>query len=184
LLPNVLAGLLHFDKNTYTGVIYYNFFEGVIKVALFLGYLVLASKTKEIKRVWEYHGAEHKTINCYESGEALTVSNVMKHSTKNSRCGTSFIFLVLIISILFFSLLGWYDIWINALIRLLFIPLVAGLTFEVFRYSGKSSSKLAKIISKPGLLFQKLTTKEPDEKQIEVAILAFNNALAPQTNPN
>lgn len=177
LLPNILAGLLHFDKSTYMGLIYYNLIEGIIKIALFFGYLALASRVKDIKRVWEYHGAEHKTINCYEDGKDLTVENVMRYSKKNSRCGTSYMFLVIAISILIFSLLGWYDIWINALIRLLCIPLVAGVSFEVFRYSGKSSSKLAKLISMPGLLFQRFTTKEPDEKQVEVAIVAFNNAL-------
>jgi len=182
LLPNILAGLLHFDKSTYIGVIYYNFFEGIIKIALFFGYLGLASRAKDIKRVWEYHGAEHKAINCYENGEELTIGNVMRYSTKNPRCGTSYMFLVIVISILLFSFLGWYAIWINVLIRLLFIPFVAGISYEVFRYSGKSDSTLAKIISMPGLLFQLLTTKEPDEKQVEVAILAFNNVLAADKN--
>lgn len=175
LLPNILAGLLNFNKDTYTGVIFYNFFEGIIKVALFFFYLALASKAKDIKRVWQYHGAEHKTINCFENDDDLTVENVMKHSTKNSRCGTSYMFLVLVISILIFSFMGWYNIWINVLLRLIFIPLVAGISYEVFRYSSKSDSQIAKLISMPGLLFQLFTTKEPDEKQVEVAILAFNN---------
>lgn len=178
LLPNILAGLMYFDKNTYIGVVCYNFLEGIIKISLFLGYLALASKAKDIKRVWQYHGAEHKTINCYENGEQLSVANVMRYSTKNPRCGTSYMFLVIIVSILLFSFIGWYSILINVLIRLLLIPFVAGLSFEIFRYSGRSSSILAKIISMPGLLFQIFTTKEPDEKQVEVAILAFNNAVA------
>ncbi|MDP4092401.1 MAG: DUF1385 domain-containing protein [Bacillota bacterium] len=175
LLPNVMAGLLNFNKNTYSGVIYYNIFEGIIKIGLFFGYLALASKARDIERIWEYHGAEHKTINCYESGEELTVQNVMKFTTKNPRCGTSYMFLVILISILFFSFLGWYAIWLNVVIRLLLIPVVAGISYEVFRYSGKSSSRLARIISMPGLLFQVFTTKEPDETQVEVAITAFNN---------
>lgn len=175
LLPNILAGFLSFDKNTYVGVIYYNLFEGLIKIALFFSYLALASRAKDIRRVWQYHGAEHKTINCYENGDELTIENVMKYSTKNSRCGTSYMFLVLLISIIIFSFMGWYSIWANVLIRLICIPLVAGLSFEIFRYSSKSDSRLAALISMPGLLFQLLTTKEPDEDQVEVAILAFNN---------
>lgn len=174
LLPNILAAFLHFDKSTWLGVMYYNLFEGILKLGLFLGYLALASRAKDIKRVWQYHGAEHKTINCYEDDQELTVENVMRYSTKNPRCGTSYMFLVIITSILLFSFLGWYDLWLNVLIRLLCIPIVAGLSFEVFRYSGKSSSKLAEIISSPGLLLQLLTTREPDVKQVEVAILAFN----------
>lgn len=174
LVPNVLAGFLHFDKDSYLGVMYYNLFEGVLKVFLFLGYLILASRIKDIKRVWEYHGAEHKTINCYEHEEELTVANVMRYTTKNPRCGTSYMILVILVSILLFSLLGWYSIWFNVLIRFMLMPVVAGLTFELFRYTGKSNSILAQILSKPGLWFQLLTTKEPDEKQVEVAIIAFN----------
>lgn len=174
LVPNILAGLLHFDKDSYLGVMYYNLFEGVLKVSLFLGYLILATRMKDIKRVWEYHGAEHKTINCYEHNEELTVANVMKYTTKNPRCGTSYMFLVILVSILLFSLLGWYSIWLNVLIRLILMPVVAGLTFELFRYAGRSDTILAQILSKPGLWFQLLTTKEPDEKQVEVAIIAFN----------
>ncbi len=177
LLPNILADFLRFDKNTYLGTIYYNFFEGIIKIALFLGYLAISSRLKEVRRVYEYHGAEHKTINCYEYGEELTVNNVMKYSTKNIRCSTSYLFLVILVSILVFSLLGWYSIWANILIRLLLMPLVAGLTFEIFKYVGKNNSKLAQVVSAPGLLLQLLTTKEPDEQQVQVAILAFNNVL-------
>lgn len=178
LLPNILASLLHFDKSTYIGVVWYNFFEGTIKILLFLGYLALASRMKDIKRVWEYHGAEHKTINCYENGEDITVENVMRYSTKNPRCGTSYMFLVLAVSIMVFSFLGWYSIWLNVLIRLLLMPLVAGLSFELFKMAGASNSILAEIIRAPGMMFQFFTTKEPDEQQVEVAILAFNNAVS------
>ncbi len=178
LLPNILAAFLHFDKSTYMGVVYYNFFEGVIRISLFFGYLALASRMKDIKRVWEYHGAEHKTINCYEHGEDLTVDNVMKHSTKNPRCGTSYMFLVLLVSIFIFSFLGWYSIWLNVLIRFLLMPLVAGLSFELFKLVGGSNSQFAEIIRAPGMLFQIFTTKEPDQQQVEVAILAFNNAVS------
>ncbi len=177
LLPNILASFLHFDKSTYLGVMYYNFFEGAIRISMFLGYLALASRMKDIKRVWEYHGAEHKTINCYENGEDLTVGNVMRYSTKNPRCGTSYIFLVLVVSILVFSFLGWYSTWLNVLIRFLLMPLVAGLSFELFKLAGASNSMLADIVRAPGMLFQYFTTKEPDEQQVEVAISAFNNVV-------
>lgn len=182
LLPNVIAGFMNFNKNTYYGLMYYNLFEGLIRIILFFGYLSLASRVKDIKRVWEYHGAEHKTINCYENGEELTIGNVMKYSTKNPRCGTSYMFLVLIVSILAFSFLGWYSIWLNVLIRLLLMPFVAGLSFEIFKFAGRSSSGLADIISAPGMLFQLFTTKEPDEGQLEVAILAFNNVMSTDEN--
>lgn len=180
LLPNIIAGLFHFDKNTYTGLMYYNLFEGIIKLGIFFEYLYFVSRVKDVRRVFEYHGAEHKTINCYEHEDELTVSNVMKYSTRNARCGTSYMFLVILVSILCFSLLGWYEIWLNVLIRLLLMPLIAGITFEIFRYASNSNSRLAEIIAIPGMLFQIFTTKEPDEHQVEVAILAFNNALAKQ----
>lgn len=177
LLPNILTGFLKLDDSTYLGVIYYNLFEGVLRISLFLGYLTIASKAKDIKRVWEYHGAEHKTINCYEHDEELTVENVARHSTKNPRCGTSYMFFVLIVSILLFSFIGWHSIWINVLLRLLLMPFVAGLTFELFMLAGKGNSKFAEVIGRPGMMLQRLTTKEPDEQQIEVAIIAFNAVL-------
>lgn len=175
LLPNVLAGLLNFDKSSASGVVYYNLFEGMVRIVLFFCYLALASRMKDIKRVWEYHGAEHKTIHCYEHEEELTVDNVKKYSTKHPRCGTSFMFLVMIISVLIFSFLGWHSIWINILSRLLFIPLVAGISYEILKFAGRSEWKIMKIVNAPGLLFQLMTTKEPDNGQIEVAIEAFNN---------
>jgi len=175
LLPNVLAGLLKFNKNTAGGVISYNLFEGLIRIILFFGYLVLASLMKDIKRVWEYHGAEHKTIHCYENEEELTVENIKKYSTKHPRCGTSFMFLVMVISILVFSFLGWHGIWINILSRLLLIPVVAGLSYELLKFAGRSEWKIMKVVNAPGMLFQMLTTREPDDDQIKVAIEAFNN---------
>jgi Predicted metal-dependent enzyme len=177
LLPNVLAGLMKFDKSSLSGVFYYNLFESAVKILLFLGYLVLVSKLKDIKRILEYHGAEHKTINCYENGEDLTVANVMKYTTINPRCSTSYLFLVIIVSIILFSCLGWYSMGINVAIRLLLMPVVAGLSFELFRFAGKSNSHFANLINAPGKLLQHLTTKEPDEKQVEVAISAFNSVL-------
>jgi len=182
LLPNVFAGFLNFDKNTAKGVIAYNLFEGLIRMALFFGYIYLASLMKDIKRVWEYHGAEHKTIHCYEHGDEITVENVRKYSTKHPRCGTSFMFLVMLISIFVFSFLGWHSIWINILSRIILIPLVAGLAYEVLKFAGRCEWKIMGIVNAPGLLFQLFTTKEPDDSQIEVAIEAFKNVLVKDEN--
>jgi len=177
LLPNLLASILNFNKDTVGGVVLYNLFEGVLRVIIFFSYLALASMMKDIKRVWQYHGAEHKTIHCYESEEELSVENARKHTTKHPRCGTSFLFLVMLVSIIVFSFLGWHSIWINILSRLLLLPLVAGISYEVVKLAGRSSGKIARLISAPGLFFQLFTTKEPDDRQLEVAIEAFRNVI-------
>ncbi len=177
LLPNLLAGLLQFDKKTGTGVVLYNLFEGFIRIVLFFGYVATVSNIKDIERVWQYHGAEHKTIHCYEHMEELTVENVRKFTTKHPRCGTSFLFLVLVVSILVFSFTGWHSIFVNIAVRLLLIPLVAGLSYELLKAAGRSKGIFARILNAPGLAFQYFTTREPDDAQIEVAIAAFNKAL-------
>lgn len=183
LLPNVLAGFMQFNKETASGVVFYNLFEGLIRIVLFFSYLALASRLKDIKRVWEYHGAEHKTIHCYEREEELTVENVKKYSTKHPRCGTSYMFLIMIVSILVFSFTGWNSIIVNILIRVLLLPIVAGLSYEVLKFAGRRSEwTIMKIINAPGLLFQMFTTKEPDDSQIEVAIAALNNVLVEDKN--
>lgn len=178
LLPNFLASLLRFDKSSRIGVMYYNLFEGVIRVSLFFIYLSLTSRLKEMRRVWEYHGAEHKTIHCYEHEEELTVENVRKFSTKHPRCGTSYLFLVMIVSIIVFSFVGWHVIWMNILIRLLLVPLIAGISYELLKFAGRCEAKPVKILNAPGLLFQHFTTREPDDSQIEVAIEAFRHAMS------
>ena len=183
LLPNVIAGFLHLDKTTGSGVVLYNLFEGVLRILLFFAYIYFASMMKDIKRVWQYHGAEHKTIHCYENGDELTVDNVRKYTTKHPRCGTSFVFLVMVISIIVFSFLGWHSIIINILLRLIFIPLVAGISYEILKFAGRHSNwKVMKIINAPGMLFQLFTTKEPDDGQMEVAIEAFKNVLVEDKN--
>lgn len=177
VLPNLLTSLLHIG-NEGGGVIFKNLFEGLIRILLFFGYIYLATLMNDIKRVWQYHGAEHKSIHCYEHGDELTVENVRKYSTKHPRCGTSFLFLVMIISIIMFSFLGWYHPLINALLRILCIPLVAGVAYEILRFSGRHTDWLImKIVSAPGMLFQYLTTREPDDSQIEVAIVALKNVM-------
>ncbi len=177
LLPNFLAGLLNLNKEG-IGVVYLNLFEGFIRIVLLLAYMYFATLLEDIKRVWQYHGAEHKTIHCYEHEEELTVENVKKYSTKHPRCGTSFLFLVMIVSIIMFSFLGWYSPLINALLRILFIPLVAGVAYEILRFAGKHTDwAVIKIINAPGMMFQLLTTKEPDDSMIEVALVALKNVL-------
>ena len=177
ILPNLLASLLHFSKSG-AGVVYYNLFEGLIRILIFFVYIYLATLLNDIKRVWQYHGAEHKSIHCYEHGEELIVENVRKYSTKHPRCGTSFLFLVMIVSIIMFSFLGWYSPIINALLRLLLIPVVAGVAYEILKFAGRHTDwPIMKIINAPGMLFQYMTTREPDDSQIEVALVALKNVL-------
>jgi uncharacterized protein YqhQ len=179
LLPNIIADFItaSIDKATRGGIIARSLIEGVLRLVIFLGYLALVSKMKDIKRVWQYHGAEHKTIHCYEQGEELTVENVSKYSTKHPRCGTSFLFIVMIVSIVVFSLVGWHGKLINIVLRILLIPIIAGISYELLKIGGKKKRKITDIINAPGLGLQLLTTKEPDKDQIEVAIVALKNAL-------
>ncbi|HEX3030215.1 MAG TPA: DUF1385 domain-containing protein [Clostridia bacterium] len=182
LLPNFLAELVGFSKSTFKGNVYYNLFEGGIRIVLFSGYIMLTTAMKDVKRVWQYHGAEHKTIHCYEHEEELTVENVKKYTTLHPRCGTSFMFLVMIISILVFSVLPRIDLILNILMRLALVPVVAGLSYEVIKLAGRSESKIMNIVNAPGMFFQLFTAKEPDEGMIEVAIEAFKNVLVEDKN--
>lgn len=157
-------------------------FEGILKIVIFVAYLWLTSKLKDIARTYEYHGAEHKTIFAYEAGEELTVENIQKHKRFHPRCGTSFIFLVLAISILVYSIvqlfIGWWGVssFVADLIRvcckLIFLPVIVSLSYEVIKIAGRHDNIATKIISAPGLALQRLTTREPDASQIEVAIAA------------
>lgn len=183
LLPQFLANLLPFDRESASGVVFYNLFEGIIRILIFLSYILLTSLLKDIQRVWQYHGAEHKTIHCYENGEELTVENVRKYTTKHPRCGTSFLFIVMIISILVFAFTGWHSIWINIALRLLLIPLIAGLSYEALKFAGRhSENPIIKVMNAPGMAFQLFTTREPDDEQLEVAIEAFKNVLVQDEN--
>lgn len=172
LLPNLLASIINTGN-----VVVNNLIEGLIRVLIFLGYIMLVSRMKDIRRVWMYHGAEHKTISCYENEEELTVENARKYTTKHKRCGTSFLFIVLIVSVLVFSFTGWNSIWINLIARILLIPVVAGIAYEIIKFAGRSDSLIAKIASAPGLFFQNFTTKEPDDEMLEVAIVAFKAVI-------
>ena len=153
------------------------FMEGIIRIAIFLGYIVLISRMADIKRVFMYHGAEHKTINCLEAGVPLTPENVDNFSRLHKRCGTSFIFIVMIISMVFFFFIRVDTIWLRIVLRLLFLPLVAGVSYEFIRLAGSSDHPLVQIFSKPGLALQKLTTKEPDHSMIEVAIASVEGVF-------
>ena len=153
------------------------FMEGIIRIAIFLGYIVLISRMEDIKRVFMYHGAEHKTINCLEAGVPLTPENVDNFSRLHKRCGTSFIFIVMIISMVFFFFIRVDTIWLRIVLRLLFLPLVAGVSYEFIRLAGISDHPLVQIFSKPGLALQRLTTKEPDHSMIEVAIASVEGVF-------
>ena len=147
-------------------------FEGVLCIAIFIAYVGLISLMPDIKRTYMYHGAEHKCINCIEHGMPLTVENVMKSSKEHKRCGTSFLLIVMVISILFFLVIRPETLWLRLVSRILLIPVIAGVSFEFLRLAGNSDNPVVNLLSKPGLMLQGLTTKEPDEKMAEVAICA------------
>ena len=156
----------------YVGPFGRSLLEGLIRIALFLAYVLAISRIPDIARVFQYHGAEHKTINAWEAGLPLTVPNIKRQSRLNCRCGTSFIFFVLFVSIILFFFIRVDNTLQKVVLRILLIPVVAGISYEIIRLAGRSNNILVRILSAPGLLVQKLTTKEPDEKMIEVAIAA------------
>lgn len=174
LLPAFLAGLMeHVTKSR----VLISIVEGAIRLFIFLAYVILISMMKDIKRVFMYHGAEHKSINCLEAGDALTPENIKKHSRYHKRCGTSFLFVVMIVSIIVFMFIDVEAMWLRLLTRVLLVPLIAGISYEFIMYAGKSDSKLAYILSVPGMWVQRLTTKEPDMEMIEVAIQSVEAVL-------
>ncbi|MBV1818315.1 DUF1385 domain-containing protein [Clostridium cochlearium] len=174
VLPTVIANL--FKKLGVESSLVLNIIEGIIRVGIFLSYIYIIGKMDDINRFFQYHGAEHKTIFCYESSEELTAENVKKHSRFHPRCGTNFLFLVMIVSIIIFSFTGWNSLLERMMYRIILIPVVSGTTYEIIKWLGKSQSKIAKIIAAPGLALQRLTTREPDTSQIEVAIKALKGA--------
>jgi len=182
ILPNVLADLLQGAiygtaelNNTQQFVM--NLIDGGIRLIIFIAYILAVTLMKDIKRVFRYHGAEHKTINCYEHEEELTVSNIQKYRTLHPRCGTSYLLLVMVLSILLFSIFGWGDAWYTRIgLRLLMLPVVAGVAYEFLKFAAMSDSLFFRIIRWPGLMLQKLTTAQPDDSMVEVAIVAFRAA--------
>ncbi|MDD3360596.1 MAG: DUF1385 domain-containing protein [Hespellia sp.] len=146
--------------------------EGVLKVLIFIGYILLISRMKDIQRVFMYHGAEHKCINCIEHGLPLTVENVRRSSRQHKRCGTSFLLFVVIISILVGMFIHIDTLWLRVIVRIALFPLIAGISYEIIKWAGCSENPIVGLLSKPGLWTQKLTTKEPEDDMIEVAITA------------
>lgn len=172
LLPFYLSDLM---KRYITSYTIRTLLEGVIRVGIFLLYIWLISKMEDIKRVFMYHGAEHKTINCLEHGEDLTPENIKKYSRFHKRCGTSFMLIVMIVSIVVFLFIRVDQVALKCLLRIVLVPLIAGISYEFIRLAGRSDSKLVNALSKPGMSLQFFTTKEPDEDMIEVAIASVES---------
>ena len=176
LLPTFVAGLFHAKSAAL-----HNLIEGVVKVLIFLAYLILCSKQKDVRRVFCYHGAEHKTIFCYEAGLPLTVENARIQPKHHPRCGTSFLFVVIIVSILVSSIvfpyINWQNIWVRIGVKLLLLVPVVGITYEFNRAVGAHDNKLTRILSAPGMWMQNFTTNEPDDSMLEVAIEAMKLVL-------
>ena len=176
LLPTFVAGLFHAQSAAL-----HNLIEGVVKVLIFLAYLILCSKQKDVRRVFCYHGAEHKTIFCYEAGLPLTVENARIQPKHHPRCGTSFLFVVIIVSILVSSIvfpyINWQNIWVRIGVKLLLLVPVVGITYEFNRAVGAHDNKLTRILSAPGMWMQNFTTNEPDDSMLEVAIEALKLVL-------
>ena len=176
LLPTFIAGLFHAQSAAL-----HNLIEGIVKVLIFLAYLILCSKQKDVRRVFCYHGAEHKTIFCYEAGLPLTVENARIQPKHHPRCGTSFLFVVIIVSILVSSLvfpyINWQNIWVRIGVKLLLLVPVVGITYEFNRAVGAHDNKLTRILSAPGMWMQNFTTNEPDDSMLEVAIEAMKLVL-------
>jgi len=172
-LPTAIASI--FAKLNINSI-FLNLIEAIIRMVILFFYMYIISKMEEIYRVFQYHGAEHKTIFCYEAEEELTVENVKKFARFHPRCGTNFMFLIMFVSILIFSFTGWGGFFERIALRILLIPLVSGITYEIIKWLGKSDTSLATAVAYPGMKLQELTTKEPDDSQIEVAIAALMKA--------
>ena len=180
--------ILHTDSTVHNYEIYRSLIEGGIRLLIFIGYILLCSCIKDIKRVFMYHGAEHKTISCYEAGDELTPENAMKHSRLHPRCGTNYLFLVMAVSIVVFTVISAFipfnfvtnralRIILRLIIRLAFLPVVAGISYEILQAAAKSDNILCKIVRAPGMGLQLITTKEPTEDMIEVALCSFKLAM-------
>jgi uncharacterized protein YqhQ len=161
--------------------ILFNFVEGMIRLTIFFLYLVIISRFKDIRRVFQYHGAEHKVIYAYEAGEELTVENARRHTRLHPRCGTAFLMVVFVIAILVFSLVGNPALWLKTLSRLLLLPIVAGISYEALRFSGRSFDRWwVRALAQPGLWLQRLTTAEPTDDMLEVALASVQRVLGAQ----
>ena len=180
LLPTVAVNLL--SKFTESKFLL-NLCEGVLRLLIFIIYIAAIGRMKDIQRTFEYHGAEHKTIHCFENNLELTPENAQEFYTLHPRCGTSFLMFVMVISLIIFSLLGWPNIWVRLLSRILLLPVVAGISYELLKWAGRSDNIVVKILSMPGLLLQKLTTREPSKEQLEVAIASMKAVMVDADTP-
>lgn len=179
MLPLGISSLI-FGKAASVAGVWKSLTEGLVRLIIFIGYIAFCSGIKDVKRTFMYHGAEHKTIACYEAEEELTPENAARHSRLHPRCGTNYLFLVMAVSILFFAAIGWNANFLARLaMRIIFLPVVAGLSYEVLRFAARHDNWLTRIIRAPGMALQHLTTKEPTKDMLEVAITAFNLAMDP-----
>lgn len=174
ILPTAAGGIF---SRIIENKIILNLIEGVIRIGILFGYMILISKSKDIQRVFQYHGAEHKSIHCYENNQDLTIENAKKFTRLHPRCGTNFLFIVMFTSIILFSFFGWPSPIVRIIMRILCIPIVAGISYEIIRFLGKYNNKFTKIVAYPGMMLQYLTTKEPDDEQLEVAIEALKAVI-------
>ena len=174
ILPTMIVGLL--GRFVPLGG-FKTLVEGVLKIAMLVGYMAAVSHLKDIARMFAYHGAEHKTISCYEAGEPLTVENIRKHSRFHPRCGTSFILIVLVVSILMFSVLPWSSTGLRVVLKLVLLPLVVGISYEIIKLCGRVDNVITRAISAPGQWLQHITTNEPEDGMIECAIAAVTPVL-------
>jgi uncharacterized protein YqhQ len=180
VIPTIVV---NWADNFTQNAILLNLFEGVFRIALFVAYIAVVSRMKDIRTTFEYHGAEHKTIHCFEGRLELTPENCDQYETLHPRCGTSFLMFVMIIALLLFSLLGWPTLLFRILSRIILIPVIAGLSYELLRYAGRTDNLFVQVLSVPGLLLQKLTTCPPSHRQLEVAIAALKAVLVPADTP-
>lgn len=172
--PTMIGGL--FSRFINSDLIL-NLIEGFTRICILFVYILLISMNKDIKRVFEYHGAEHKAIYCYENDLDLTVENARKFKTQHPRYGTNFLFIVMFTSIILFSFFGWPNPIIRIIMRIVCVPIVAGISYEIIKLLGKYNNILTRIVAYPGMMLQKLTTKEPDDKQLEVALKALDSVI-------
>lgn len=177
LLPTAVVGWCTvFTEN----VIALNLIEGLVRILIFILYIWAISKMKDIATVFKYHGAEHKTIHCFEKGLELTPENAQQFYTLHPRCGTSFLMFVMIIAIICHVFMGWPNVWMRVLLRLAVLPVIAGLSYELLKWAGKSDNIVVEILSLPGIYLQKLTTKVPEYEHLEVAIAAMKAVIPPE----
>ncbi len=174
LVPTFIGGIF---SNVIKNNILLNLIEGVVRISILFLYIVLVSKNKDIERVFQYHGAEHKSIYCYENDLELTVENARKFGRLHPRCGTNFLFIVMFTSIILFSFFGWPNPILRIIMRIVCVPIVAGISYEIIRFLGKYNNKFTKIVAYPGMMLQKFTTKEPDDEQLEVALAALKAVI-------